>query len=338
MSDNSAADPAQLDAALRHLGLLRPAETARWTRLTGGVSSDIWRVGLADRTVCVKRARPVLAVAAEWHAPVERNESEVGWLELAQKICPGAAPRVVGLLPELHLFVMEYLDPAQHPVWKQELAAGRVDATFAAQVGAVLGKLHAGTASDAAIAERFATDALFHALRIEPYLDATALAHAELAPQIEALAARTAGTRLALVHGDVSPKNLLVGPNGPVFLDAECAWYGDPAFDVAFCLTHLLLKCLWVPTQRDALLRSFDALTAAYTERVSWEPVDQLESRVATLLPALLLARIDGKSPVEYLTDETERESVRMVARHLLVHPEPRLSAVRDTWKGSFSP
>jgi aminoglycoside phosphotransferase (APT) family kinase protein len=338
MPDNSATDPVQLDAALRRLGLLEPAATARWTPLTGGVSSDIWRVELAERTVCVKRARAVLAVAAEWHAPVERNESEVGWLELAQEICPGAAPRVVGHLPDMHLFVMDYLDPVQHPVWKQELAAGRVDATFAAQVGAVLGKLHAGTAGNAAFVQRFSTDELFHALRIEPYLDATALAHADLAPQIQALATRTAGTRLALVHGDVSPKNLLVGPNGPVFLDAECAWYGDPAFDVAFCLTHLLLKCVWVPTQRDALLRSFDAFTAAYTERVTWEPIDQLEARVATLLPALLLARIDGKSPVEYLTDETERESVRTVARDLLAHREPRLSAVRDTWEGSFSP
>jgi hypothetical protein len=86
------------------------------------------------------------------------------------------------------------------------------------------------------------------------------------------------------------------------------------------------------------LLRSFDAFTAAYTECVTWEPVDQLEARVATLLPALLLARIDGKSPVEYLTEETERESVRSIARDLLAHRESRLSAVRDTWKGSFSP
>ena len=139
-------------------------------------------------------------------------------------------------------------------------------------------------------------------------------------------------------HQPTKACSICVGPNGPVFLDAECAWYGDPAFDVAFCLTHLLLKCVWVPKQRDALLHSFDALTAAYTERVTWEPVEQLEARVATLLPALLLARIDGKSPVEYLTDETERESVRTVARELLAYRDPRLSAVRDTWKGSLPP
>ena len=79
-----------------------------------------------------------------------------------------------------------------------------------------------------------------------------------------------------------------------MFLDAECAWFGDPAFDVAFCLTHLLLKCLWVPTARDALLESFDSLFGGYVAHVDWEPVEALEARVATLLPALLLARVDG--------------------------------------------
>ena len=144
----------------------------------------------------------------------------------------------------------------------------------------LLGKLHAGTAGNARVAERFATDTLFHALRIEPYLEATALAHADLAPQLEGLAARTAGNRIALVHGDVSPKNLLVGPNGPVFLDAECAWYGDPAFDVAFCLTHLLLKCIWVPAQRDALLRSFEIQSMAIRHHGNGgTPDDMLASR-----------------------------------------------------------
>jgi aminoglycoside phosphotransferase (APT) family kinase protein len=327
----------ELDQALRQLGLLDAGASARWTPLTGGVSSDIWRAELPDQTVCVKRARPVLAVATEWHAPVERNESEVGWLQVAGEIRPGAVPRVLGHLPDAHLFVMEHLDPAQFPVWKAELAAGRIEIEFAGEVGAVLGDIHARTAGSAALAKRFSTDELFHALRIEPYLEATALAHPDLAPRLGELAERTAATRLALVHGDVSPKNLLVGPNGPVFLDAECAWFGDPAFDVAFCLTHLLLKCRWVPAQREAFLRSFDAFVAAHAARVRWEPIEELDARVATLLPALLLARVDGKSPVEYLTDDGDRDSVRSIARRLLVHPEETTSAVRGAWQRSLS-
>jgi Ser/Thr protein kinase RdoA (MazF antagonist) len=102
----------------------------------------------------------------------------------------------------------------------------------------------------------FATDAIFHAIRLEPYLLATARAHPDRAAALEKLAKTTARTKLTLVHGDVSPKNILIGPQGPVFIDAECAWFGDPAFDLAFCLNHLLLKCLWVPSAANPLCSS----------------------------------------------------------------------------------
>jgi Ser/Thr protein kinase RdoA (MazF antagonist) len=143
----------------------------------------------------------------------------------------------------------------------------------------------------------------------------------------------TAQTRRVLVHGDVSPKNILVGPAGPVLLDAECAWFGDPAFDLAFCLNHLLLKCAWVPAARAGYLACFDALAAAYLARVSWEEPALLEARAAALLPGLFLARVDGKSPVEYLTDEAWKQRVRDVARALLAQPVPRLQQVAQAWR-----
>jgi len=321
---------------LRQLGLLDESSAAHWTPLDGGVSSDIWRVDLPDRVVCVKRARPVLAVAAEWNAPVERNESEVGWLEVAAKICPTAVPRVLGHLPDQHLFVMEYLDPDRYPVWKSELAAGRTDHGLAREVGRMVGEIHSQTAGDQALASRFATDALFQSLRIEPYFLATAEVHSDLAPQLSDIADRTAHTRKALVHGDVSPKNILAGPKGPVLLDAECAWFGDPAFDVAFCLSHLLLKCVWVPDSSESFILSAREFSAAYAERVDWERADDLDDRVGTMIPALLLARIDGKSPVEYLTDEDDRESVRSFARELLAQPEHSANAVIAAWQRSL--
>src|SRR5205085_5858894 len=136
-----------------------------------------------------------------------------------------------------------------------------------------------------------------------------------------------------LVHGDVSPKNILVGPAGPVFLDAECAWWGDPAFDLAFCLNHLLLKCLWTPAARDDFLACFDALSESYLAAAEWEPRAALERRAAALLPGLLLARVDGKSPVEYLRDDASRASVRRVARQFLVAPTDRLQVVAAGWR-----
>jgi aminoglycoside phosphotransferase (APT) family kinase protein len=239
-------------------------------------------------------------------------------------------PRV--LFRDEDAFVMEYLDPAAHPVWKEALRQGRADPAFAARVGRTLAAIHAASAGREDLARRFPTDAIFYAIRLEPYLVATGRAHPDLAQRLDSLVTRTANTKACLVHGDVSPKNILCGPRGPVFLDAECAWYGDPAFDLAFCLNHLLLKCLWVPRSRAAFLECFDELSESYLSNVRFEGV---ENRTAALLPALLLARVDGKSPVEYLSAESDKEIVRRTARPLIASPVDRLAEVRKAWQES---
>jgi aminoglycoside phosphotransferase (APT) family kinase protein len=324
--------PETVIAFLRGAGLAEPDELPVAVALAGGVSSDIWKVELRSGTLCVKRALPRLRVAQVWEAPVERNLYERRWLETASRIVPGIAPRVLAASDE-GLFAMEYLDTL--PLWKDELREGRADPAFAHAVGARLAAVHAATADDAAIAAQFATDANFHAIRLEPYLLATARAHPDLADRLQALVARTAATRRVLVHGDVSPKNLLLGRDGPVFLDAECAWFGDPAFDPAFCLNHLLLKCLWHPPATARFLDCYTALAEAYLAGIAWEPRAELEARIASLLPGLLLARVDGKSPVEYLTDESQKDSVRRVARALLLDPPTTINQVRDAWQKS---
>ena len=199
-------------------------------------------------------------------------------------------------------------------------------------MGRTIAAIHAATAHSKSVAERFANDAVFHSIRLEPYLEATARAHPALEAALLALSRDTLATRLALVHGDVSPKNILVGAKGPVFLDAECAWFGDPAFDLAFCLNHLLLKCIWVPACADRFLAAYDALKDAYLERVTWEQVDAIEQRTARLLPALLLGRIDGKSPVEYIVAESDKAVVREVATTLIVSRPTSLAEIRDAW------
>ena len=196
---------------------------------------------------------------------------------------------------------------------------------FAAAVGRDLAIIHAQSAADPGIPGEFANDGTFEAIRIEPYLRATGRAHPELASRFDDLARTTLSTKRALVHGDVSPKNILRGPLGPVFLDAECAWFGDPAFDLAFCLNHLLLKGAREGADRTRYGAAFSALAQAYLARVDWESVDGLEARAAALLPALFLARIDGKSPVEYLTLESERAAVRRAAAPLIADPPRRL-------------
>jgi aminoglycoside phosphotransferase (APT) family kinase protein len=322
------AEPA-LTEFLHAAGLAEAGDPGDWQPLSGGVSSDIWRVTTGKGTFCVKRALAQLKVAAEWKAPVGRNAIEWAYMELADRIAPGAVPQPIAHDPVRGLFAMAWLAPEGHPLWKSELMAGRVDPDFAAGVGALIARIHSATARDPSVPARFATDDSFDALRIEPYLRTTARAHPDLADAIGVVARITANTHKALVHGDVSPKNILIGPAGPVLLDAECGWFGDPAFDLAFCLNHLAIKARVVDGARKALLQAFDRLAESYLAGVDWEAREAVETRAARLLAILALARVDGKSPVEYL-DEEQRGALRQAARAAVAASPDSLAIVRD--------
>ena len=324
--------PQEMLAALGRMGLIAQGADAAGERLTGGVSSDIWRIDLAAGPICVKRALAKLRVAADWQAPVERNRYEARWMQHANAAVPGSAPRLLGLDEAAGALAMQFLPSEIHPLWKAQLRDGDTDPEFAARVADTLARIHAATAGDPSAPADFPTDRIFYDIRLEPYLIATARAHADLAQPLHDLVAVTQANKHALVHGDVSPKNILCGPDGPVFLDAECAWWGDPAFDIAFCLNHLLLKCLWTPTATAGFLACFDALASASVARIAWEPPAALEARAARLLPGLFLARVDGKSPVEYITADGDRDTVRRVARRLLADPPDRLADVAQAW------
>ena len=326
--------------ALERMQLLRPGEAFRAQTLPGGVSSDILRIDLPGRSpalsFCFKRALAKLRVAADWRAPVERNHAEVEWLRVADELVPQAVPRILGEDTQSGAFAMEYLAPALHPVWKNELRDGNIHTETAAAVACSIAAIHAGTAHRADLAQRFANDHIFHPIRLEPYLLATAGRHPDCAARLRELAETTARNKVALVHGDLSPKNILVAARGPILLDAECAWYGDPAFDLAFCLKHMLLKCLWRPQWRERYLACFDALASTYLTGVTWEPRAAIEARVAHLLPGLFLGRVDGKSPAEYITDERDKQHVRRVARSFLLRPADRLATIRNAWNAEL--
>jgi aminoglycoside phosphotransferase (APT) family kinase protein len=323
-------DPAVLRRIFVSLGLAHEHEEVQALPLRGGVSSGIYRVDLRSGSYCVKQALPQLKVAKEWRVPVERVFSEIDYLRTVGGIVPGYVPRVIGQDNATKSFVMEFLAP-EFRNWKAQLLAGEVDAQIAKQVGDVLGRIHSATADRSDIAHRFSTDDNFYAIRLEPYLVESARVHPQLADELLALVTRTAQTRRVLVHGDVSPKNILAGPQGPVLIDAECAWFGDPAFDVAFCLNHFLLKAAHLPQHLESLMACFSMMTQAYFAHVDWEPRGELEVRAASLLPGLTLARLDGKSPVEYLADPA-RDRARAMAIKLLQQSPNSLEVIAADW------
>lgn len=309
------------------LGLGTSSDVRGVYPLTGGVASDIARVDLGSHNLCVKFALPKLKVAEDWHAPVHRNAAEYAWLQCAAAIAPECAIQLYGEVDTLHGFAMEFISGDDVYLWKSALLSQGPDHGEAASVGDVLGRIHASSSTPSFDTSHFHNREDFKALRIEPYLSFTGTRHPDIAEALNALADMLYSSERVLVHGDVSPKNILFRNNGPLILDAECATMGDASFDPAFCLNHLLLKAIHLPHSRARLLNNVDAFWQAYAAHISWEQAAELEARVCRLLPALLLARVDGKSPVEYL-DKHEQHLVRGLAINLIHHPANTLGAL----------
>ena len=312
-------------ALIQELGIGSADEVTRVVPLSGGVASDIARVDVSGRSYAVKFALPKLKVAADWRAPVHRNAAEYAWLQFAANVRPAGAVALFGRSDAQHGFVMEFLSGDDAYLWKSALLAGHPDKGEAAAVGDQLGAIHAASVQDGFDPTPFRNRDDFRSLRIEPYLDYTAEKWPELAGNFRDLADMLYRGDSVLVHGDVSPKNILFRSSGPVILDAECATMGDASFDPSFCLNHLVLKAVHLPAWRHDLLGAVEAFWGAYSPHVDWEPRDDLQARVCRLLPALMLARVDGKSPVEYLSAQ-DRDFVRNTASDLLVRPAATLS------------
>jgi streptomycin 6-kinase len=335
-ADSSGDSPTGLIEALETMGLLAQGDRAQFTPVGNGGSAEIYRVGLGWGTICVKRALPKTGLGGDGTLPVERSNFESEWLRLARVIVGDGVPEVLGDQPGL--FAMEYLDPARHASWTSLLKKGDINPSTAAETGRMLGRIHAATANNFAVAQRFASDHIFHAACIEPLLLATAQVQPSVAARLKQFAMNTERNKLALVHGDFSPDNVLIGPKGPILLDAECAWYGDPAFDLARCLSHLLVDCVLQPQWRDYYLTCYTAFCAAYAQRVTWEMPEQTDERAALLLPALVLGHAYGRVPLDSLQRESDRDRVAVLARRLLLDPVVRLGAVREAWRHALSP
>jgi len=323
--------PNDITAYLRGAGLV-VTDDVTITPLRGGVSSDIYLVTEGDKSFVIKRALPKLRVKDDWYADVSRNQVEQEYLRYVGKIIPEAVPKILHTDPDQKLFIMEYLGDG-FVSWKQLLLQERVEPALALEAARILGTIHNHSWGDAAARETFDTTQNFFDLRLEPYLLATAKRHPPLAEYFEREAERITRTRLCLVHGDYSPKNILIGETRLVILDCEVAWYGDPAFDVAFMLNHFFLKSLHFAPASEPYLNLISLFWDRYSQALSDRTYpDGLEARVATLLPMLLLARIDGKSPVEYISDEHKKDIVRTFAAKALSRQVDSINHLMGKW------
>lgn len=301
------------------------ASTLGFRALSGGVSSDIWRVDTPRATYCAKRALPRLNVAALWEVSTRRNAEEVRWLRTVRAWIGDQAAQVVAADEDEGIAVLAWYDPARWRNWKAELLRGRIDVAVARRLGDLVGMIARRAAAEPGLADRFDNGDLFDALRIDPFFRCLR----PDTPRLQTLIAQLQNDRATLVHGDFSPKNILVDEAGEVrILDAECATWGTPGFDPGYLLAHLLLKLTHTgnPALRDAAI----AFWTAYRRSAGGCLMD-LDQRTYLPLAGMLLARVDGKSPVEYLT-APQRDRVRQQAMALLRQQMVPIDILLQRW------
>ena len=311
------------DALLRYLrenGHISADETPDLECLSGGVSNRtvlVRREGGAD--FVVKQALEKLRVAVDWRSDPCRSGREAFGLKWLTRLVPaGTVPRLLFEDPENHLLAMQAV-PEPHRNWKSVLLSGEIDDNLVIEFGSLLGGIHSrALESNEALSQIFENRSFFRSLRLEPYYSFAASRNPVAMPFMQDLVNQTERICETLVHGDYSPKNVLVHAGRLVLLDHEVIHWGDPAFDLGFSITHFLGKANHCAPFRDMFLGATRAYWESYQKCAgALGNSHEFERRVVQHTLACLLARVDGRSPLEYLTD-SQRQRQRTIALNLM--------------------
>lgn len=303
--------------------------------LSGGVSCEVYLIDDSHGRFVLKRALDKLQTKDDWFADKRRNGTEQRYLQVASDILPGNFPSMVYRSAD-NFFVMPYLGN-DYEMWKTHLMKNRIDVSQGDSAGKILGKIHAETKDNDDIKRLFDTKSDFFDLRIDAYILTTGKRNPQLETFFKKMANDLYQREEVLVHGDYSPKNMLVNDTNMVVIDCETACFGDPSFDTAFLLNHLFLKSVYNPESLHKYMEVAKSFWQSYRTFFNKTYAEDLEERTIKLLPMLMLARVDGKSPAEYITDKESKGHIRAFTYPLISRPENNLNSFIRLWKDSFN-
>ena len=320
-------------------GLARGEEEISVRELGGGVSNIVLLVewpGNPEKRWVMKQSLGKLRVKDDWRSERSRIFREAEAIQtLGPVLGPAALPEVIHIDRDNFLYVMTAA-PAGAQVWKDLLLARRADSPVARNAGLLLGKMINASRDDASLATQFEDRTVFDQLRIDPYYRTTAVRHPELRREFDELIATSLEIRTSLVHGDYSPKNMLVRGENIFLIDFEVVHWGDPAFDSAFLLNHLFLKAFHQPSGSEQFIALVNDFWRTLLSTLIPEAVSEFEAMTVRHLGGLMLARIDGKSPVEYIQDEGTKKQVRKAAARILVEKPRTLEQAVEIVRGEI--
>lgn len=314
--------------------------------LAWGVSNIVIRVDTPVRSFVVKQSREQLRTKIDWFSQLDRIWREVDVLQTLDSLLPsGAVPRVLSEDRDNYLFTMEAID-ADHRVWKADLLDGVFNSSIADTLAGHLAAIHRGSTSHPEIAERMSDQTVFDELRLDPFYRYVAETCPRFATPLNSLIERTTRRHDCLVLADFSPKNILLTSKGPVIVDFETGHYGDPGFDIGFFLSHLLLKTIKHHEHRSAAIAPARQFWSVYRGKLAVAPTPEwlaTERRNSTFerqsiehLAACMLARVDGKSRVDYLKESWQPDLVREFCHRLLISDLSQMTDAFDLLERSL--
>ena len=306
-------EPAQLLRYLRQSNRIDASESPRFTTLKGGVSNrTVWVQFDHGRDWVMKQALAKLRVKVDWYSAPERIQREAAGLSRLGSVIAGHVPELVFVDERRHVLAMSAV-PHPHNNWKTHLLKGETSVELAREFGQLLAKIHNAALSDPEIASDFAERAFFEELRLEPYYDYTAMQVPQARSFLEGLINSTRNRRFALVHGDYSPKNVLICGGKLIILDFEVIHFGDPAFDIGFSMTHFLSKAHFLQANRQSFIEMAAEYWRAYGTELDADLAERMQASAVAHTLACLLARASGRSPLEYFDDDLRRRQKAIV-------------------------
>jgi 5-methylthioribose kinase len=315
--DKELLDETTVVAYLTNRGIINgPAEVEE---LTGGVSNVVLAVKSGDKDLVLKQALPQLKVAAVWKADQRRAIVEANGMKLLHSITPESVPELIDFDPEDFTLTMERL-PRTCTVWKSDLLSGVIKPSIGADLGNILATWHNFGAESKESRDAYMEDTLFDQLRVTPFYRAVAKVNPPLDSRIQELITEISTAKITLVHGDFSPKNIMItDANKPIVLDFEVMHTGNPVFDLGFISAHLLCKYLRTEdeSQKKLLRETAISFINSYAQACNIEVAKSLPHHVAVIA----LARVEGVSPVNYL-DEAGKTRVQSVTKAALANPD----------------
>ena len=298
------------DTVLSYLiekGIITAKDQAEVEVLTGGVSNVVLAITTAEKKLVLKQALAELKVAEKWEADQRRAIVEANAIALFHKLSPDQVPNLVFLDPDRFILILDRV-PVGSTVWKTDLLDGVINPDVAAVLGTTLASWHNFGEKDKEARLQFMEDSLFEQLRVDPFYRFVAAKNENLKPVISKLIGELEGDKTTIVHGDFSPKNIMVGMDEQVYiLDFEVTHVGNPVFDLAFLLAHLLCKLFRTneSLEEKMLIASAQRFISAYEE------IRSISNSLPLHTALIALARVEGKSPVNYLDESKQAQLVK---------------------------